>query len=322
MSNTIENQVKKHEVSYEVNGENVSLSPETVRNFLVSGKGNVTTQEIMMFTQLCRYQKLNPFLNEAYLVKYGDQPASIITSKEAFMKRADKNVHYNGFKAGVVVARGDEMKRLEGAIKMPNDQLIGGWADVERDDRKEPIHVEIQFEEFAKYKFNYKTRKRELQSTWKTMPMTMIRKTALVNALREAFPESLGAMYTEDDKQPVKDINAEESENEDSKETVSNLLNEPNKKDENKKDTKHDENTDTTDDKPAKDVTPKPKNDGEDNSHQEAKDAPKEGRKQTDEELFAELKANNGEKKEDDSNDNSHEEQGKLFDQINDTNAK
>ena len=31
------------------------------------------------------------------------------------------------------------------------------------------------------------------------MPATMIRTTALVNALREAFPEDLGNMYTEDD---------------------------------------------------------------------------------------------------------------------------
>ncbi|MFA9494242.1 recombinase RecT, partial [Streptococcus sp. E17BB] len=36
-------------------------------------------------------------------------------------------------------------------------------------------------------------------STWNSMPATMIRKTALVNALREAFPEDLGNMYTEDD---------------------------------------------------------------------------------------------------------------------------
>ena len=31
------------------------------------------------------------------------------------------------------------------------------------------------------------------------MPLTMIRKTAIVNALREAFPENLGAMYTEEE---------------------------------------------------------------------------------------------------------------------------
>src|SRR5690554_836745 len=31
------------------------------------------------------------------------------------------------------------------------------------------------------------------------MPLNMIRKSAIVNGLREAFPDSLGAMYTEDD---------------------------------------------------------------------------------------------------------------------------
>lgn len=36
------------------------------------------------------------------------------------------------------------------------------------------------------------------------MPLTMIRKTAIVNALREAFPENLGAMYTEEESiQPI-----------------------------------------------------------------------------------------------------------------------
>lgn len=38
-------------------------------------------------------------------------------------------------------------------------------------------------------------------STWASMPATMIRKTAIVNALREAFPNDLGAMQTEDDKE-------------------------------------------------------------------------------------------------------------------------
>ncbi|WP_420215037.1 recombinase RecT [Listeria monocytogenes] len=37
------------------------------------------------------------------------------------------------------------------------------------------------------------------QSTWNTMPLTMMRKTAVVNAMREAFPDNLGAMYTEEE---------------------------------------------------------------------------------------------------------------------------
>src|SRR5699024_749488 len=54
-----------------------------------------------------------------------------------------------------------------------------------------PVTVRISLEEFGKG-----------QATWKQMPMNMIRKTAIVNALREAFPNNVGAMYTEDDVQP------------------------------------------------------------------------------------------------------------------------
>ena len=58
-------------VEYESNGEIVKISPTTVRKYLVSGGGNVSDQEVMMFMSLCRYQHLNPFLKEAYLIKFG-----------------------------------------------------------------------------------------------------------------------------------------------------------------------------------------------------------------------------------------------------------
>lgn len=186
------NELLEKPVEYEVNGETVKLSGSIIKQYLTSGSGKVSDQEVVMFLNLCRFQHLNPFLNEAYLVKFGTAPASIIVSKEAFMKRAENNPHYRGFKAGVIVQRGDEIVSLTGAVKLPNDVLIGGWAEVKRDDRDEPTRIEISFNEFSKS-----------QATWKSMPLNMIRKSAIVNALREAFPESLGAMYTEDDKQPI-----------------------------------------------------------------------------------------------------------------------
>lgn len=184
MSNEIINQVEPQTVEYEVNGQSVKLSPNTIRKFLVRGNKDVNDQEIMMFLSLCKYQKLNPFLNEAYIVKFGND-AQIITGKEAFMKRAESHEQYRGFKAGIIVERNNEIVEIEGSVKLSKDILIGGWAEVYRDDREQPIKSRISFDEFNKS-----------QSTWKQMPMVMIRKTAIVNALREAFPESLGAMYT------------------------------------------------------------------------------------------------------------------------------
>lgn len=45
------------------------LDANTVRNYLVSGNGRVTDQEVVMFLQLCKAQKLNPFVKDAYLIK-------------------------------------------------------------------------------------------------------------------------------------------------------------------------------------------------------------------------------------------------------------
>ncbi|WP_010305312.1 phage recombination protein Bet [Kurthia senegalensis] len=185
---TNQNAVMTTPISYEVNGEPVKLSGNTVREYLVRGNGNVSEQEVVMFMNLCKFQKLNPFLNEAYLIKFGSQPSQIIVSKEAFMKRAEANPNYKGFKAGIIVARENSLVEIEGAVKLPNDQLIGGWCEVYRKDRDMPIVSKISLDEFGKG-----------QATWKQMPLNMIRKSAIVNALREAFPENLGAMYTEDD---------------------------------------------------------------------------------------------------------------------------
>lgn len=180
---------QEHSVTFQANGEDVKLAPSTVRNYLVSGDGKVTDQEVVMFINLCKYQHLNPFLNEAYIVKFGSRPAQLITSKEAFMKRAEANEHFRGSKAGVIVVRNNQIIYSQGAFALPSDTIVGGWAEVKRDDREEPVHIEISFDEFNKK-----------QATWKDMPANMIRKTALVNALREAFPDSLGSLYTEDDK--------------------------------------------------------------------------------------------------------------------------
>lgn len=179
---------KDKPVVFEANGEEVKLSINIIRQYLVSGDNDVTDQEVVMFLNLCRYQKLNPFLKEAYLVKFKGTPAQIITSKEAFMKRADAHPKYEGFEAGIVIEKDNELIDIPGALLPSGAAVKGGWAKVYRNDRKTPIYVRIGLSEFSKG-----------QATWKQMPQNMIRKTAIVNALREAFPESLGAMYTEDD---------------------------------------------------------------------------------------------------------------------------
>lgn len=191
---------KKNEATFLAGGEEISLTPNIVRQFVTKGNGDITTEEAFNFIQLCRYSGLNPFLNEAYIIKFGTQPAQMIVSKEAFMKRAERQKQYQGFEAGVIAfnEKTGEVNEREGAFLLPTEQVVGGWAKVYRSDRERPVTVKISFSEFAKYK-NGGT----LQSTWASMPANMIRKSAIVNALREAFPDQLGAMYTEDEPNPA-----------------------------------------------------------------------------------------------------------------------
>lgn len=185
-------------VEYEVAGQKVKLSYQIVRDYLTKGNGNVTDQDLMQFISVCKFNQLNPFLNEAYLIKFGTQPAQMIVSKEALMKRAEANDNYEGFKAGLILNRNNEIKEVEGAFYLKDDEILGAWAEVYRKDRKFPIVAKVPLSEYDKK-----------QSSWNEKRATMITKVAKVQALREAFPAQLGAMYTSEE-QGVIDIEAEE----------------------------------------------------------------------------------------------------------------
>lgn len=194
---------------YESNGEKVKLSPATVRNYLVNGGGNVSDQEVMMYLTLCRYQHLNPFLKEVYLIKYGNSPATIVTGKDLFTKRANRNPKYAGKKAGIIIQdkESGELTEREGTFYIPeNENLVGGWAKVYIADHKEPEYASVSFNEYAGRKSDG-----SLNSQWATKPATMIRKVALVQALREAFPEDCEGLYSPEEKGSAAEIVMEDS---------------------------------------------------------------------------------------------------------------
>jgi len=186
MSNQVMEQ-EKRSMTYSVNGEEIKLSPAIVTKYLKRGNKDLTDQEITMFMMLCKTQRLNPFLNEAYVVKFG-QDANIIVGKGAFMRRAETNKCYEGFEAGLIVLRNNEVIHTEGNFKLKDDVLLGAWAKVYRSDRKYPTISQVPFDEYTTGK-----------STWLQKPTTMIRKVAIVQAMREAFPSDLNGMYTSEE---------------------------------------------------------------------------------------------------------------------------
>lgn len=173
----------------------IELSPTIVRKYLVNGQGAVTDQEVAFFIAMCKANMLNPFNKDAYLIKFGTQPASIITSKDVFFKRAIENPMYNGMKSGLwIKSEEGRLEKRESSIYMDGETIIGAWCTVYRKDWENPLTQDVNFNEYAG-----RTKEGKLNSNWATKPAVMIMKVAEATALRKAFTTSLQGMYIEEE---------------------------------------------------------------------------------------------------------------------------
>ena len=162
----------------------VQVTPDDVRRYICE---NASEKEVGLFLQLCQTQRLNPFVKDAYLVKYGSAPASMITNYQVFNRRACKDANYDGIKSGVVVLSNGALERRRGSAvyKQLGDELLGGWAEVHFKDNREPAYAELALTDYSTGKSN-----------WAKMPGVMIEKCAKAAAWRLAFPDTFQGMYT------------------------------------------------------------------------------------------------------------------------------
>lgn len=191
----------------ETSSGNIVLTPEIVKKYLVNGQGHVTEQEIAMFIGMCKANRLNPFNKEAYLIKYSSEPATMVTSKDIFFKRANQNPNFDGMESGIIVLNNDkQIEKRAGHIYIKGETIVGAWCKVYRKDWSHPIYQEVNMSE-------YEGRKKsgELNQNWKQKPAVMITKVAEATALRKAFTENLQGMYiTEETDNVAVEISARE----------------------------------------------------------------------------------------------------------------
>ena len=164
------------------------LDGETLRNF-VDPKHQASPQELQTLLAIVKNRNLNPFTKEVYFIKYGNNQAQIVVSKDAFMKRAEQNQNYDGFESGVIYEdEKGELKTKKGVILPRKATLIGGWCEVYRKDRSRPVYREVELSAYNTHK-----------NWWQKAPGQMIEKVAIVAAVRDAFSENVGGLYTADE---------------------------------------------------------------------------------------------------------------------------
>lgn len=165
-------------------GQEVTITPKDVTDLICPA---ATQQEVGLFLAHCQAHHLDPFTKEAYLIKYGSAPASIVTNYNVFNARANRFDDYEGIEDGVVFVGGDgKVHHRAGSAVYPalSERLLGGWARVYRRGRK-PVYVELALQDYSTGK-----------AKWQTSPGMMINKCAKSAAWRTAYPSEFEGMYS------------------------------------------------------------------------------------------------------------------------------
>lgn len=194
MSEEVKQEKKELAVVYEVGGEQVKLTPSIVQNYIVGSDAQITMPEFKFFTELCKTRGLNPFLKEAYLIKYSNkQTAQMVVSKDVILRRAIIHPDYNGIEDGIIVTNENgEIIERKGCFKLPTETLVGAWAKVYRKSWEYPTYCSVSFDEVAQKKGDG-----SLNAMWSGKGATMANKVAKCRALRESFVEEFAGMYDE-----------------------------------------------------------------------------------------------------------------------------
>jgi phage recombination protein Bet len=167
---------------------------------------NLSPNEKEQFIEIAAAYQLNPFKREIYCVPYGKgekRRLSIITGYETYLKRAERVGSLNGWRVwteGVLEKRTftktiHYRDKTTGEEKEFNKQ-IEGWGgelkaiiEIHRRDWDKPFTHEVHFDEYN-----------QDNEMWASKPRTMIKKVAVAQGFRMAFPEELGRMpYTSDE---------------------------------------------------------------------------------------------------------------------------
>jgi phage recombination protein Bet len=154
-------------MSKELTTTNMNLEMlQALRNTVAPG---LTEPEFMLFAEMCRATGLNPATKEIWAIKAGGR-LQLMTGINGFLKIANSHPAFDG---------------MEVSHEWDGKQLVSCTVKVHRKDRKFPAIATAYMAEYCKP-----------SPIWKQMPSVMLAKCAKSLAIREAFIQELGGLYT------------------------------------------------------------------------------------------------------------------------------
>lgn len=139
---------------------------QALRNTVAPG---LTEPEFLLFAEMCRATGLNPATKEIWAIKAGGR-LQLMTGINGFLRIANSHPQFDG---------------MEVSFEWDGKALVSCTVKVHRKDRKFPSVATAYWSEYAKQ-----------TPIWRTMPTVMLSKCAKSLAIREAFIQELGGLYT------------------------------------------------------------------------------------------------------------------------------
>jgi phage recombination protein Bet len=156
----------------------VAVTKEMCLEYLFGARTKLTSEQQIMFINTAILYNLNPYKKEIFPIAYknkytGEYDLNIVIGYEVYLKRAERSGKLAGWKIWT-----------EGV-----GQQLKACIEVHRKDWTIPLYHEVFYREYDLKK-----------SLWITKPTTMIKKVAIAQGFRLAFPDELGGIpYTADE---------------------------------------------------------------------------------------------------------------------------
>lgn len=169
---------------------------DLIKNQIAKGASDI---ELKYFLQLCKQTGLNPFTRQIYLIerrvwnqRTGQFDKAMVpqTSIDGFRAIAENSERYAG-QIGPFWCGSDGQWY---DVWVRDEPPVAARVGVLRDGFKEPLFAVAKYKEYAQ-----RNAKGEVTKMWASMPDLMVAKCAEALALRKAFPQKLGGLYTSDE---------------------------------------------------------------------------------------------------------------------------
>ena len=140
-----------------------------LRNTVAPG---LTDSEFALFAEIVKSTGLNPVTKEVWAIKAGGR-LQLMTGINGFLRIANSHPMFDG---------------MEVEFEKDGDRIVAATAKVYRKDRRFPAVATAFMAEYGKP-----------TPIWKQMPSVMLAKCAKSLAIREAFVQELGGLYTQEE---------------------------------------------------------------------------------------------------------------------------